>query len=112
MHNEDPGLITCSLTLSQPFMIFVTCSSRLLMFMGSLYCKQYGPDRWSDQGSVFASIKKLSEVHQSICSRQKKNSHFHDKNSFVCLFDVILYIPLTIFQLNRDGSYLVEPVLS
>ena len=23
---------------------------------------------------------------------------------FVCLFDLILYIPSTIFQLNRDGS--------
>ena len=23
---------------------------------------------------------------------------------FVCLFDLILYVPSTIFQLNRDGS--------
>ena len=30
----------------------------------------------------------------------------------VCLFDLILYTPSTIFQLNRDGSSLVEPVLS
>ena len=30
----------------------------------------------------------------------------------VCLFDLILYVPLTIFQLNRDGSSWVEPVLS
>ena len=29
-----------------------------------------------------------------------------------CLFDLILYVPLTIFQLNRDGSSWVEPVLS
>ena len=29
-----------------------------------------------------------------------------------CLFDLILYVPLTIFQLNRDRSSLVEPVLS
>ena len=28
------------------------------------------------------------------------------------LFDLILYVPLTIFQLNRDGSSWVEPVLS
>ena len=28
------------------------------------------------------------------------------------LFDLILYIPSTIFQLNRDGSSWVEPVLS
>ena len=30
----------------------------------------------------------------------------------VCLFDLILYVPSTIFQLNRDGSYCFEPVLS
>ena len=29
-----------------------------------------------------------------------------------CLFDLILYIPSTIFQLYRDGSSWVEPVLS
>ena len=28
------------------------------------------------------------------------------------LFDLILYVPSTIFQLNRDGSFCVEPVLS
>ena len=32
--------------------------------------------------------------------------------SFVCLFDLILYVPSSIFQLNRDGSSWVEPVLS
>ena len=26
-----------------------------------------------------------------------------------CLFDLILYVPSTIFQLNRDGSSWVEP---
>ena len=34
--------------------------------------------------------------------------HMHN----VCLFDLILYLPSTIFQLNRDGSCWVEPVLS
>ena len=29
-----------------------------------------------------------------------------------CLFDLILYVPSTIYQLNRDGSSWVEPVLS
>ena len=28
------------------------------------------------------------------------------------LFDLILYVPSTIFQLYRDGSFWVEPVLS
>ena len=31
---------------------------------------------------------------------------------FVCLFDLIVYVPSTIFQLYRDGSSWVEPVLS
>ena len=31
---------------------------------------------------------------------------------FVCLFDLILNVPSTIFQLNRDRSSWVEPVLS
>ena len=31
---------------------------------------------------------------------------------FVFLFDLILYVPSTIFQLNRDGSSWVEQVLS
>ena len=30
----------------------------------------------------------------------------------VCSFDLILYIPSTIFQLRVDGSSWVEPVLS
>ena len=28
------------------------------------------------------------------------------------LFDLILYVPSTIFQLNRDGPSWIEPVLS
>ena len=31
---------------------------------------------------------------------------------FVSLFDLILYVPSTIFQLYRDGSSWVEPELS
>ena len=34
------------------------------------------------------------------------------KISFVCLFDLILYVPSTNFQLNRDRSSWVEPVQS
>ena len=31
---------------------------------------------------------------------------------FVCLFNLTLYAPATIFQLNMDGSSCIEPVLS
>ena len=37
-----------------------------------------------------------------------ENSTIH----ILILFDLILYVPSTIFQLNRDGSSWVEPVLS
>ena len=30
----------------------------------------------------------------------------------ICLFDLIFYVPSTIFQLYRDGSSWVQPVLS
>ena len=29
-----------------------------------------------------------------------------------CLFDLILYVPSTIFKLNRDGTSWVKPILS
>ena len=32
-------------------------------------------------------------------------------SSLFCLFDLILYVPSTIFQVNRDGFSWVEPVL-
>ena len=32
--------------------------------------------------------------------------------SAFCLIDLILFVPSTIFQLNRDGSSWAEPVLS
>ena len=41
----------------------------------------------------------------------KGNMHEGCKK-FVCLFDSILYVRSTIFQLNRDGSSWVGPVLS
>ena len=37
---------------------------------------------------------------------------FLKESFFVCLFDLILYAPSTIFQLNRDWSSWDEPVLS
>ena len=38
-------------------------------------------------------------------------NEFFEKVDFVCLFDLNLYVPSTIFQLYRDGSFWVEPVL-
>ena len=40
------------------------------------------------------------------------DSVYYKQYDFLFLFDLILYVPSTIFQLNRDGSSWVEPVLS
>ena len=47
----------------------------------------------------------------------REEHHINEKvgcllNNPFNLFDLILYVPSTIFQLNRDGSSWVEPVLS
>ena len=51
-------------------------------------------------------LKLLGEVIQ-LSDDETKNLA-----KIVCLFDFILYVPSTIFQLNRNGYSLVEPVLS
>ena len=43
-----------------------------------------------------------------ILSNTKTDNH----SLGVCLYASILYVPSTIFQLNRDGSSWVEPVLN
>ena len=50
-------------------------------------------------------------------TKWKKNLEFYRKipsctNLLICLLDMILYVPSTIFQLNSDGSSWVKPVLS
>ena len=45
-------------------------------------------------------------------SETNKEHHNSSGSIFVCLFDLIFYVSSTIFQLNRDGSSWVEPVLS
>ena len=47
----------------------------------------------------------------------KKALHIHNMDRIFAedvfvLFDLILYVPSRIFQLNRDGSSWVQPVLS
>ena len=45
------------------------------------------------------------------CSMCKKVNQFFLAFTYV-LYDLILKVPSTIFQLNRDGSSWIEPVLS
>ena len=51
----------------------------------------------------------------NLSSPQDQVSNFIVNNAYsghLILFDLILYVPSTIFQLYRDGSSWVEPVLS
>ena len=53
-----------------------------------------------------------------ICTLANSQQHldastqYYFKIILFCLFDLILYVPSTIFRLNRDRSSWVEPVLS
>ena len=47
----------------------------------------------------------------AVCSGSTLFATILNLSVFV-LFDLFLYVPSTIFQLNRDGSSWVEPVLS
>ena len=62
--------------------------------------------KWSLQ--AFAIYTLFFAAHLYIHVRW---TSFADNNGFV-LFDLILYVPSTFFQLNRDGSSWAEPVLS
>ena len=60
-------------------------------------------------------LEKAIESYEKTLKRFPKCADGHalyaQVGSFV-LFDLILYVPSTIFQLNRYGSSWVEPVLS
>ena len=73
------------------------------------------------QGSNISSGRKLRFC--SDCADAQTNLNLRCTHMTTCtlcwiptkilfLFDLILYVPSTIFQLNRDGSSWVEPVLS
>ena len=55
-------------------------------------------------------VQKTRDLEKQLQDLQGQAS-FRDRGNF-CLFDLILYIPSTIFQLCREGSPWVEPVLS
>ena len=56
--------------------------------------------------SLIFDKRELSKI--TLCPNPKSNCL---ERSF-CLFDLILYVPSTIFQIYRNGSSWVEPVLS
>ena len=58
----------------------------------------------------FCEESHQNQVGALACSNFNPNDFMN--HWFVCLFDLILYVPSTIFQLYRDRSSWVEPVLS
>ena len=56
-----------------------------------------GPGRFSR--GVIDTIQVIAYIRMSISTLDRFLMVM-----FVCLFDLILYVPSTIFQLNRDGS--------
>ena len=59
-------------------------------------------------GRWLSKVKKRAKIR----NRYNQVPHLTQDTVGFCLFDFILNILSTIFQLNRGGSSLVEPVLS
>ena len=68
-------------------------------------------------GSIFlGELVAIPSVTEHLVTNNSQIQHreikiFSDSSGY-CLFDLILYVPSTIFQLYRDRSSWVEPVLS
>ena len=61
---------------------------------------------------IFRKVVFYSPTLNIICFLEKNNIFLRFCLCIFDLFDLILYVSSTIFQLNRDGSSWVEPVLS
>ena len=73
----------------------------------------YSPD-WANIGQIYSdglSHTYFDAISMGLPVVYFKGPQVEISNLFV-LFDLILYVPSTIFQLNRDWSSWVEPVLS
>ena len=56
------------------------------------------------------SVVKSEQKRQADNGKLRESINHISAVLFVCLIDLILYVPTTIFQLNRDESSWVEPV--
>ena len=60
-------------------------------------------DVYYDTDQMFYSYNPCGGFTEGDCSEAAVSTM-----NLVCLFDLILYVPSTIFQLNRDGSSWVK----
>ena len=92
---EDPDQTTSSdldlgmCCFTRPF---VACSSCLLMFLCSLYCKQYYMDQDQTSPYCLLLIKISSDVHLNRCSRCKKQT-FSGQQKIVARYGLISFTP-------------------
>ena len=77
------------LTISPQVTTFVVSPFHLLMFLGSLFCKKYGPRSDCSQGAVCpgfifsASIKTSQKCSSIYTADVKSRRHFQDENTVV-----------------------------
>ena len=82
-----------------------------------LITKEYREKIEKELTDICCAVIKLLDEHLIPAERGDEAEVFFKKmkgdyNRLVCLFDLIFHVQSTIFQLNRDGSSWVEPVLS
>ena len=63
-----------------------------------------------NNGRIGQYLRNKKKIEKS--DNNERISQCKNLSIMQCLFDLILYVPSTIFQLNRDRSSWVEPVLS
>ena len=104
---------------------YVQLNSNLFMFEKNVDTDQLASWEASWSGSTLFSRRYWQENRQKWSINLVKRINTEPRYLYLCwnssslmqiwslvLFDLILYIPSTIFQLNRDGPSLVESVLS
>ena len=76
------------------------------------YLSQYTRSQYSGKPVGLGSLGSASKNGSSYQSYKGADKIVDVQTDLCLLFDLILYVPSTIFQLYRDGSSWVEPVLS
>ena len=113
--NINPSLVLVQPRKTRPFI-----TERFLMGRKKNQIKtKHGAIKLLDATShtYYMSVELLTEHHLEFLSLKTGSSESthvkipHSWKSHVVLFDLILYVPSTIFQLYRDGFSWVEPVL-
>ena len=97
-----------NITMTSWIEVRTTCSFRVFIlttvrYRVCVWAKKWNPDLvWKNTLSLLV----VTSLSAKLFMKHEELSMVYD------LFDLILYVPSTIFQLNRDGSSWVVPILS